>query len=198
MKERATGDRFVIGSNHVLAGVNQSTLNRDRVRQPGAGDGGTLADVFGTLVDYVPIKLGGYYTNEVDAALAELDDTNDVERGIRSIGDITGVAAPLSYGDRVKKMGWRTQYTEGTFRYKVDFETEFVGIGKATFVNQYGVVGDDATTGFALLGDSGAGVLTESADELAGIVIGVADGLNLTLVSPIDPVLRTFGVEPVL
>jgi hypothetical protein len=191
-------DLFVLGCNHTLAGVNRATVNQDTVRQPGADDGGLApAHTLGKLVSYRTILLGGYHSNTIDAAIAEPDDPADIAPGVRGIGAITGVGVPLRYGDRLHKVGWKTGYTAGTHRYMISYQTEFPGVGPALFVDQYGIVGDDPAVGFAQRGDSGAAVLTEGSDELIGMVIGVAEGENLVLVSPIDPVLAAFGVEPV-
>jgi hypothetical protein len=188
-------DVFVLGCNHTLAGINQSIASKDTVRQPGAADGGTATDKLGTLHDFVALKLGGYHPNEVDAAIAEPDNPADVTAGVKSIGSINGVGIPLSYGDRVHKYGWKTALTAGTYRYKVSYTQAFPSVrSSALFVDQYGIVGD--TNSFAKQGDSGAAVLTERGNKLVGLVIGIADGMNMALVSPIGPVLRAFGVTP--
>lgn len=189
-------DYFVLGCNHTLAGINQCTANRDTVRQPGAADGGGSSDTIGTLTDFVVLKLGGYFGNQVDAAIAEVSHPAAVASGVRSIGSISGTGLPLSYGDRVSKQGWTTGYTTGTYRYKISYSQDFPSVGScALFIDQYGIVGD--TDPFAALGDSGAALLTESGHQLVGMVIGVADRMNLALASPIGPALAAFGVGPV-
>ena len=191
----AGNDFFVLGCNHTLAGINQSTANKDTVRQPGAADGGTAADTLGTLTHFVHLQLGGYHPNAVDAAIAELTDPADVDAGVRSIGSIAGVGAPLSYNDRVHKFGWRTSWTSGTFLYKVSYLQDFPSVtSSALFVDQYGIVGD--ANSFAEQGDSGAAVLTEGGDELVGMVIGIADSINMALACPIGPALSALGVMP--
>lgn len=188
-------DFFVLGCNHTLAGINQSTANRDAVWQPGVADGGTVADTLGTLTHFVHLQLGGYHPNTVDAAIAELTNPVDVDAGVRSIGAINGVGAPLSYNDRVHKHGWKTALTSGTYQYKVSYLQDFPSVASsALFVDQYGIVGD--VNSFAKQGDSGAMVLTEGGDELVGMVIGIADGMNMTLACPIGPVLSAFGMTP--
>jgi hypothetical protein len=194
--ENTSHDRLVLGCNHTLAGINQATVNRDTVRHPGAGDGGAAGDTLGTLTTYVPIQLGGYHPNMVDAALAEPTDQIQVAAGVRTIGPIQGVGAPLSYGDRVQKVGWRSGVTAGTYRYKVSYAQEFPTVASsALFVDQYGIIGDGGA--FAQQGDSGAVVLTEKDNQLVGMVIGVAEGMNMALISPIAPILNTLGVMPV-
>jgi hypothetical protein len=196
--ETALKDRWVLGCNHTLAGVNRCRLGQDTVRQPGADDlGQTPQDTLGMLLNYQTIMLGGFYPNVMDAAVAVPTDVTDVAPGVRGIGSITGVRMPLEYGDRVQKMGWETNHTFETYRFTLSYTTTFPGVGLALFVDQYGIVGDDSTIGFAQQGDSGAAVLTEDTNELAGLLVGVADQMNLAIASPIEPILTGFGVTPI-
>lgn len=192
------GDLLILGCNHTLAGVNQSAVNADTVRQPGIDDGGTLSDTLGILVDYETIVLGGYHKNKMDAAVAEAQSSSDVTAGAGGVS-IQGVGLPLSYYDRVQKVGWKSGHTFGSYEYLLSCPVAFPRVPGATalFVDQYGIVGDDPTIGFARGGDSGAVVLTESSDELVGIVIGVTKRNNVALASPIDAVLAAFAVSPV-
>ena len=73
--------------------------------------------------------------------------------------------------------------------------TTFEDVGQALFVDQYGIVGD-TPAGFAQQGDSGAAVLTKDSNELVGMIIAVARGTNLSIASPIDPILQQFVVSP--
>ena len=195
--ESDAGDLFVLGCNHTLAGVNQAAVNVDTVRQPGDADGGrTPGDTLGTLASYHTIMLGGYHQNTIDAAVAEPASPTDVTAGAGGIA-IQGVGPGLTYRDRVQKVGWKTGHTFGTYEYKISYLVDFAGGNTALFVDQYGIVGDDATTGFAQRGDSGAVVLTEDGDELVAMIIGVTQDHSIALASPIEPVLTAFGVEPV-
>jgi hypothetical protein len=194
--ENDDGDKFVLGCNHTLAGVNRGVVNQDTVREPGAAAGGRdPADRLGPLVSYATIQLGGYHRNTLDAAIAEPTKLSDVASGVRGLGPISGVAPAPRHGDRVKKEGWATGYTTGVVRFTLDFTADFNGQA-ALFVGQMGIVGDDPNTGFAQKGDSGAPVLTEMTDELAGMVIAVAPDIKLAVATPIGPVLSHFDVEP--
>jgi hypothetical protein len=196
--ETALKDRLVLACNHTLAGVNRCRLGHDTVRQPGADDQGlTPHDTLGTLLNYQAIMLGGLHPNVMDAAVAVPTNLADVAAGIRGIGSITGVGTPLNYDQRVQKMGWKTKHTFGTYQFKLSYVTNFLGTGRALFMDQYGIVGDDPMIGFAERGDSGAVVLTEDTNELVGLLIGVADKTNMAIASPIEPILTAFGVTPI-
>lgn len=148
----------------------------------------------GTLVDYKTIRLGGYHDNEMDAAIAEPADPNDLDAGVRSIGAITGVAAAPRARARVEKVGWATGYTAGPVRFPtIGAPLEF-GSQEALFLKQVAILGDAGA--FARRGDSGAAVLIEDAAELAAMVIGVDDVTGLTIATPIEPVLRELKVWP--
>jgi len=189
----ATGDALVLGCNHTLAAINRALVGSDTVRQPGAGDGGTNPmDTLGMLMDFEPLRLGGYHPNHIDAAVAAPSNAADVVAGIRGIGTIAGVGGPLTYGARVQKVGWQTARTIGTCRQVTNLVLEVGGVDEALFHDQYGIEGDNPS-GFAQGGDSGAAVLTYPGNELVGIVIGVT-GLRLAIVCPIRPVLDAFKV----
>jgi hypothetical protein len=189
-------DRFILGCNHTLAGVNQAQVSMDTVREPGAADGGQdPGDRFGSLVSYATIQLGGYHRNVIDAAIAEPAALTDAGPGVRGIGPISGVAPTPRHGDRLKKMGWKTGFTTGQVFATIDFTTDLAG-QPALFVSQIMILGDDPATGFAQRGDSGAPVLTEDADELAGMVIAVAPQANYGIATPIQSVLDHFSVTP--
>jgi hypothetical protein len=195
--KNADGDTLVLGCNHTLAGVNSCVVNRGTVRQPGAAAGGAHpSDRLGKLTDYRTIALGGYHPNVMDAAVAEPDDPSYVAAGVRTMGPIAGVGVPPTFGEPLHKVGWATGHTLGAYRYRLSFTMSYPGIGTALFVDQYGIVGSNPGQPVAAQGDSGAAVLTDGSNELVGLVIGIADGMNMAIASPIHPILQAFGVTP--
>jgi len=138
--------------------------------------------------------LGGVSANIMDAAVGRSTHPAAVTPGVIGIGPISGVGAP-SHGDLVAKVGWRTGYTFGTYSYDMDYTTSFGGT-PALFNEQMGIVGAGQATRFAQQGDSGAPVLLAASNEIVGMVIGVASGMDLTFASPIVPVFTRFGVRP--
>lgn len=187
----AVGDRFILGTNHVLAGVNRGRPSVDLMLQPGPADGGTKKDRVGVLHGFKEIQLGGFTANSFDAALGKPDSPTDLVPGVRGIGQIEG-AAPGTYRSRVSKRGWRTDATTGVLRYKVSFLMSY-SQGDALFEDQYGIVGDRSN--FAQEGDSGALVVDER-NRGVGMVMGVAQSIDLTLANPLETILRHFAVEP--
>jgi len=55
---RKNGQRFILSNNHVLANSNAAKIG-DPILQPGAYDGGTLADQISVLAEFIPIDFGG-------------------------------------------------------------------------------------------------------------------------------------------
>ncbi len=198
--EDRSGNQFLLGCNHALAGVNNCTRNQDTVRHPGKADGGQLPqDLAGTLSDYEDILTGGYAKNRMDAAIAIAADPAAVAKGIAGIGDIAGVGGPLRHGDRVRKVGWKTGLTSGKCHSTSSITPKLPSGDVALFVDQHTIVGN-LPSGFAQQGDSGAAVLTEDGDELVAMIIAVdtIHGVTLAYATPIDEILTRFNVWPVM
>ncbi|MDW5593759.1 hypothetical protein VSS74_05405 [Conexibacter stalactiti] len=186
---------LLLGCNHTLAGVNRAVRRTDTVRQPGAAAGGlSPADTAGPVRDFEQLQLGGVTANVMDAAVSDLRDATQAHPGVVGIGPIAGIGA-AAHGDAVEKVGWSTGHTKGTYQYDMRYTTAF-GNTPALFEGQMGIVGSGQPGSFAQQGDSGAPVLLPGSSELVGMVVGVANGLDLTFVSPIVPVLSRFGVTP--
>lgn len=194
--ENARGDRFAMGCNHTLAGVNRGVVGRDTVLQPGAQAGGARpGDTFGTLTDVKTIALGGFEQNRVDAALVRPARPSAVDPGIRGFGPIRGMHT-LDQGDRVEKVGWGSGHTFGTAEFRIGFVETFSSGEKAQFVDQHAILGDGDGM-FAQRGDSGAAVLREGTAELVGMVIAVSPRARIAVVTPITSILAGFEVLPV-
>jgi len=67
---------------------------------------------------------------------------------------------------------------------------------RALFYNLIGIVGLAEDKNFAEQGDSGAIILDDD-NAAAGQIISVASGMDLTLATPIGPILERFQVDPV-
>lgn len=125
---------YMLSNNHVLAASNSAHIG-DSTYQPGVYDGGTSADTIGRLERFVPIDFNGG-NNEVDCALSQALNAQDVAGYIQSIGTITGVG-DATVNQSVRKSGRTTQLTTGTI--VSDNATIFVSYdssGTAKFVNQ--------------------------------------------------------------
>jgi hypothetical protein len=190
-----SGDRFGLTCNHVIADLNNAVRGTTKVWSPGSGDGGTSSDLLGVVHDYVPLAFGGSY-NDVDAALAKPNAPSDLDPIVHGIGTVNGWTSTINFGDEVQKSGVETGVTNGKYRLQVNGLVTFAGGKTALFQNLLGIIGTSTTSDFAEKGDSGAVVLNDNS-EIVGQVISVTTDIDLTLASPIEPVMKQLQVEPV-
>ena len=191
--EDSAGRRLLLGCSHVLAAPPVAGIGVDEHWQPGDGDGGTAADRIGVLHDYVPIDVSGG-SNAFDAGLCLPDDPADCQAGLQILGTIAGCNTSPAHNISVRKVGWQTpRVTNGTLRYLKLSHTLTFPSGVAIFDNQYGVFGLSLTQPFAIPGDSGALVIDDQ-DKALGMVFGMAQGMSIAYVNPIEPILNHFNV----
>jgi hypothetical protein len=191
----AANERFLLSCHHVLTRVNSGLAGRDAVWQPSKKDGGGSGDKIGVLHAVAPIVFGGTQANEIDAALAKPDDPAALAAGIKGIGPIAGTATSVPYKMPVKKYGWRTRQTTGTYLYRVNYIQAYKDWGDALFENQLGIFGTREAV-FSEDGDSGALVVNQK-NEAVGLIFATAPDAKLTFANPIQKVFDFFGVVPV-
>jgi hypothetical protein len=190
------GDRFGLSCNHVIADCNNAVCGTTDVWSPGSSDGGTSSDLLGVVHAYLPLAFGGAY-NDVDAALAKPHSQSDLDPAIAGIGAVQGWTSSINFGDAVQKSGAATKVTNGKYRFSgISGLIKFPNGSTALFQNLMGIIGTSNNSDFATNGDSGA-VVVNDRKEIVGQVISVTAGVDLTLASPIGPVLKQLNVEPV-
>ena len=180
---------FVLGNNHVLAGVNKFQIG-STVIQPAIEDGGTLSDKVGTLKYYVPIKEYKPYitfSNEVDCAIVEINKTlaSDI---IRFIGKVKGVGKP-TLGLSVEKIGKMTGLTKGKIiTIGVTIKIKFLDSRSAVFKNQF--IADT----YSVRGDSGAPFLNKD-EEIVGLLLSGNEEKKTSTFNDINLVLKALKVN---
>jgi hypothetical protein len=187
------GERFGLSCNHVIADLNKATRGKSEVWCPGSSAGGTVSDKLGVLHDFVDLAWGGTTYNDVDTAIALPDDRNDLDSDINGIGAVNGWTSTLNFGDEVRKSGAETGVTTGKYRYQINGLISYSSGNSALFRNLLGIIG--TSSDFAKQGDSGA-VVVDKKTKIVGQVLAVTSGTDLTLASPIEPVLNHLKVEP--
>lgn len=193
-----SGNIFILSNNHVLANSNSATLG-DNTLQPGPADGGTSADVIGTLSDFEPISFSS--NNTMDAAIAvvsgaDLDGVTPSDEGYGAPGTTTTSA---SLGMLVQKYGRTTGHTHGQVaEINVTVDVCYVCANpvctrcaeSARFVDQIGI--SDGT--FSAGGDSGSLIVTDDGNNNpVGLLF--AGGGDRTFANPIGPVLQRFNIS---
>ena len=157
---------YILSNNHVLAHVNAAQEN-DPILQPGKHDGGDVASDGVAKLRWFqkiePSSAGSNASNEIDAAIAEVDDLKEVNSTVRSIGQPDGIKG-ASVGMEVEKSGRTTGHTYGKV-LSVD-ETTRVNMGKfsAVFRDQI------ATTAMSEPGDSGSLLFEKQSRQVIGLL----------------------------
>ncbi len=193
----ASGNIYILSNNHVLANSNDANIG-DETLQPGPFDGGTAADVIGTLADYEVISFSG--SNLMDAAIslvngANLNGATPSDEGYGAPGTTVKSA---SLGMLVQKYGRTTGHTEGQVaEINVTVNVCYVCANpictrcaqSARFTDQIGISDGDFSAG----GDSGSLIVTDDNNKNpVGLLF--AGGGDRTFANPIGPVLNRFGV----
>jgi hypothetical protein len=190
---------LVLSNNHVLAAGN-AAAEGDPALQPGAADGGTPADRFGSLSAFVRLTAGP--GNLVDAAASALDPAVEADPTCYPGGALLPTVAGVDDVDPdelVEKIGRTTGHTHGRI---TAVEVDGVGVqyddGVHTFDDQVEIEG--LTGAFSAGGDSGS-VIWRSSDRaplgllFAGSTEGGSAGGGVTFANPLVTVLRSLGVE---
>jgi hypothetical protein len=217
---KPSGKRMILSNNHVLANSNDAAVG-DAIYQPGPYDGGGPADQIATLGSFMPIEFGtgepvcllakmyaafgnglakalgsshrvqALFENQaakntMDAALADPLDDNLIEDAILEVGVIRG-AKEGRLGMPVRKSGRTTEFTEGTITVLDAVVQVSYGSQTAQFENQI------VTTPMSQGGDSGSLLVDRDTPEAVGLLFAGSE--QVTIHSPIQPILNTFGAE---
>lgn len=204
----ATGVVYILSNNHVLANGNDAAMG-DATLQPGAFDGGTVADQIGTLAAFRPIVFTSSASNTIDGALAQVDgsaigfgtptDDGYGAPGTTLFGDANGDGM---FDDRnallglpVQKYGRTTKLTKGQITgvnatLTICYEVLFIFCTKsARFVDQ--IIIEPA--GFSGGGDSGSLIVTDDANK-SPVALLFAGSSTQTIANRLDLVLDYFDV----
>lgn len=189
----------ILSNNHVLADENRAKLGGP-ILQPGVIDGGqNPGDIIGKLTRFE--KLDRLGVNQVDCAIASLDDTIKFHfKKLQGLGNLAGVgAAFLDAGADVAKIGRTTGLTRGRITaFELDNVVVGYDMGNLRFDYQIEIEGAD-TGPFSQGGDSGSlivdGNLKAVALLFAGGDQGGTNGQGLTYANPIQKVLDTLEMD---
>lgn len=186
-----TGELFVLSNCHVLARVDDGQIGA-RVVQPAADDDlEPPADPIGALTQFVRIEPSeDGYTNEVDAAIARLDDNIDATNDLPILGKPTGIGQ-IRDSMTVQIIGRTSGHNIGKiiatdFLWAPFYRLSDGRMARVGFRHQV------ACTPYASPGDSGAAVLSNSG-KIVGLHVGGSAALSIF--TPIRAVFRALDVE---
>lgn len=185
-------EQYILSNNHVLANCNNAIIN-DKIIQQGTADGGSSpSEDIAVLSDWKPIDFTGA-ANDIDAAIAKLDDLSLVEKEIIDIGSPLKTTTSAALYQSVRKHGRTTGHTVGVITdLSVDIWIDYRTSGKAWFENQIGITGIYGQL-FSQGGDSGS--LIVDAVTLNPVGLLFAGGGGITFANRIDEVLNYFNVS---
>jgi len=187
---------FALSNAHVFADENSGVVG-DNILQPGPFDGGiNPTDSIGTLADSVPIVIGQFANNRVDAAIAAVS-AFDVDKSTLPGGYGTPKTDPLtaSVGLDVQKFGRTSAMTYGY----VDAVNVAVLVtydaGDARFIGQI-IIKPDTGANFSLPGDSGALVVADGgSNDRRPVGLLFASGTGISVANPISDVLSQLDID---
>jgi hypothetical protein len=188
-------DVFALSNNHVYALENDAPVG-SRVLQPGLYDTacvGSVADVIGTLYNFVPIVFSTSASNTVDAAVAasSIDNLgNSTPSNGYGTPSSSTVAAALN--QPVQKYGRTTSLTRGVITGINATVNVGYSSGTARFVNQI-VVG--ASSPFLKAGDSGSLLVTDPGKNPVGLLFAADRSGKTAIANRIGDVLAAFGLS---
>ena len=184
--------KFILSNNHVLADCNTAAIS-DKIIQQGKADGGSSpSEDIATLTEFKPIDFTGA-ANDIDAAIAKLDQAGTVEEEIIDIGSPLKTTVSAALFQSVRKHGRTTGHTVGVITdLSVDIWVGYGTSGRAWFENQFAVTGIYGQI-FSQGGDSGS--LIVDAVKLNPVGLLFAGGGGLTFANKIDDVLNYFNVS---
>ena len=150
-----------------------------------------------TLSAFVALDVNG--PNEVDAALARLDDPSAVRTALRRpagpLSDNTPTVAIL--GNEVCKRGASSGYTTGTIHSPLASKRIEDEQGDSLLIVD-AIVIEDAEEPFSVSGDSGSLIVDQEAKQAVALLIGRTDAATETgfsIACPIDKTLELLGEE---
>ena len=157
--------RYLLSNSHVLANSGLGKVG-DAILYPGREDGGKIEkNTIAILSEFKPFEVGDYFTNRLDAALAEIrsEHVGAIEPALPGAATPVSVTDP-AMGMKVLKRGRTTGDTESEIRdvhFRILVRYENVGV--------VGFTGQVLCAPFTDGGDSGAIVIDKSTGAVVGL-----------------------------
>ncbi len=185
--------KYILSNNHVLANTNAAFFG-DPILQPSPDDSGMPSRDRVARLDSLVELSGG--NNEMDAAIALVDEDIRMHTKVNKTQPITGTKAP-ALRMRVEKWGRTTGHTIGSITtISLDFDVEY-DEETFSFIDQVEIKGSIAggrRTMFCDGGDSGSLILERGTGKAVALLFaGTDDGT--TFATPINEVLSAFSVD---
>jgi hypothetical protein len=201
---------LILSNNHVLANENHTTENAP-ITQPTKADGGGLPQYqVASLYKYIPLQFGENTINQVDAAVAAINEGVDNEPN--EIPDAVSLRGLYSnpqntlLGKVVVKQGRTTGLTYGRIttielddiliKY-VKGKCVFNGLIEIEGINQRDSSEPGDSSVFSRPGDSGS-LIIDTDGNAVGLLFAGNEQENISFATPIEIVLKNLDVELIL
>jgi hypothetical protein len=189
---------YVLSNNHVLANTNNGQIG-DNIFQPSPQDGGmAVANRAARLHRFITLNMDGQAANNVDAAIAEVNQNVDITRTICEIGRITGTRQGEEDME-VRKHGRTTGLTEGIITDESINTTIQMSHTNpnilALFINQMRIEPIAPHGAIGLGGDSGSLVVHRETREAVGLYFANPPGGSYGLANRIENVINELEIQ---
>ena len=188
--EDEDGRRYLLSNNHVLANINQNPIGHPIL-------GSDMQTEIATLSAFVALDLNG--PNEVDAALARVNDPSEIRTALRSptgpLSDSAPTAAIL--GNDVRKRGAGSGVTTGVIHSPLASKRIEDEQGDSLLILD-AIVIEDSEDPFSVGGDSGSLIVDQETKQAVALLIGRTDpdtDTGFSIGCPIDRTLELLGDE---
>jgi hypothetical protein len=168
----------LLSNSHVFVDLRKGKVDAtDLIVQPSPGEPSSNRPI-ATLVNFSTLKFGNGPDdpNRVDAAIAKLWGPHPHKPVIPMIGSVIGQVnhRDIELGERVRKFGRTTGYTEGTiFSLYLDIRIRYDRTGQSAFFNDQILIAPvlPEFTKFVSKGDSGS-VVIDREQRAIGLIFG--------------------------
>jgi hypothetical protein len=188
--EDATGRRYLLSNNHVLANLNQNPIGHPIL------DADTNTQI-ATLSAFVRLATGPSDSNDVDAAIAKLDHPEAIDSAISAPAGPLSSNSPTAavLGSEVCKIGASSpgSFTTGTVRSPIASKRVEDENGDSLLFTDAVVIEGEGKR-FSEAGDSGSLVIDVASRQAVGLLIGTADD-GFSVACPIDTALKLLQNE---
>jgi hypothetical protein len=197
-RHRKSGRSIVLSNAHVLAQSGNAKLG-DAISQPGRLDGGDSNVHVAALLDFVPLRFVGSGSNQIDGAIAIVDDSVALTRNtVPGLGTFTiADDAAILPGLKVAKLGRTTGLTHGEIlATELDDVLVDYDAGSAVFDHQTEIAGLPNIP-FSDRGDSGSLVVDENMRAIGLVFCGnpnANDGKGLSYANHLPRVMTALDL----
>lgn len=195
---RRTTDRntlYLLSSTHVIGKFGAARRGENVIEVVRRSGKFVLERPIGKFEAATGLNFGPGFPNVCEASVAKITDQGRIRADIGDFGLPAGTDDTIREGQAVKKLGFRTAYTNGkVIDSDFDFKTRYpTTTGRS---RKLGLHRQVLCQRFTDQGDSGAAILGEQSNKILGLHVG-ASPTGSSVFSRITPILRLLDMQVV-